>query len=70
MEVFVHRAPTATGYLTYELEGVVELEEMLNSSTLNKPLTDDEEVSVEITGRWGKIKPLLSGPAFADIWFN
>ncbi|GAI92337.1 unnamed protein product, partial [marine sediment metagenome] len=59
-----------TGCTTCDLEGIEELEEQLRGSTPLDPLTDDEEVRVEITGRWGKIKSLLSGPAFADIWFN
>lgn len=68
MEVFIHRAPV--GYTTADLEGVEELEEKLQGLVTFEPLNDDKEVTVEITGRWGKIKSLLSGPAFADIWFN
>jgi len=68
MEVFIHRTPV--GYTTVGLEGVEELEEKLQGLVTFEPLNDDEEVTVEITGRWGKIKSLLSGPAFADIWFN
>ena len=68
MEVFVHRDPT--GYVTKELEGIDELEELLRRLESLSPLDDDAEVRVEITGRWGKIKALLAGPSFADIWFN
>jgi len=68
MEVFVHRDPR--GYLTKELEDIDELEELLRGMESLPPLGDDEQVRVEIAGQWGKIKALLAGPAFADIWFN
>ena len=64
MEVFVHRQPK--GYITNELEDVHELGELLSKYD---PLGDEDEVTIEITGPWHRIRELLSGPMFSDVWF-
>lgn len=68
MDVFVHRNPT--GCETFDLEDINELEEQLKSFSPLKPLNDDSEVKVEITGTWAEIKELLSQPCFKGIWFD
>lgn len=65
MEVFVHRQPK--GYLTKDLEDINELRELL---TNYGPLTDDDEVTVEITASWREIKGLLELGELEGIWFN
>lgn len=63
--IFVHRQPK--GLLTKELEGVEELGEMLQNYG---PLSDGDEVTVEITAPWHQIRELL-GLKFDDrIWFH
>lgn len=68
MEVFVHRSPT--GYQTFDMEGIEELEEHLRNVHTLQPLDDNDEVHVEITGKWGEIRELLSQPCFKEIWFD
>lgn len=68
MNVFVHRDPT--GFETFDMEGIEELEEQLKGIDTFKPLGDEQEVHVEITGEWGEIRELLSQPFFGKIWFN
>lgn len=65
MEIFVHRAPR--GYVTSELEDVNELAELL---TNYGPLSDDDEVIVEITASWSFVRQLLSLDLFNDAWFK
>lgn len=65
MEIFVHRAPR--GYVTSELENVDELGKLL---TNYGPLSDDDEVMVEITASWSFIRKLLSLDLFRDAWFK
>ena len=68
MEVFVHRDPT--GYQTFDMEGIDELEEHLKSVETFEPLDDNEEVHLDITGRWSEIRELLSQDCFKEIWFD
>ena len=68
MEVFIHRSPT--GFETFDMEGIVELEEQLKGMETFKPLDDEREIHVEITGPWGEIRELLSQPFFNKIWFD
>lgn len=65
MEVFVHRQPK--GYLAKDLEGVEELAELL---TNYGPLSDDDEITVEITASWREIKGLLELGELEGIWFT
>ena len=68
MEVFVHRSPK--GFETFDLEGIEELEEQLRGLDSFDKLDDQEEIHVDITGRWGEIRELLSQPFFKRIWFR
>jgi len=68
LDVFVHRNPT--GFETFDMEGIEELEEQLKGIDTFKPFDDKQEVHVEITGPWGEIRELLSQPFFKKIWFN
>ena len=68
LDVFVHRNPT--GFETFDMEGIEELEEQLKGIDTFKPLDDKGEVYVEITGPWGEIRELLSQPCFKQIWFD
>lgn len=68
MEVFVNRSPT--GYVTSELEDMAELQELLGGVATLRPLDDEAEVHVEITGKWGEIRDLLAQPCFKDVWFS
>jgi len=52
------------------MEGVEELEEHLRGVETFEPLQETEDVTVEIIGRWGELKGLLSEPAFKDVWFK
>jgi len=65
MEIFVHREPR--GYITNELEDVQELGELL---TNYGPLGDEDEVTVEISAPWHRIRELRSGEKFHDAWFS
>lgn len=65
MEIFVHRQPK--GFLTKELEGVAELDEMLRGYG---PLSDGDEVTVEITAPWHQIRELLVFKFDEKIWFQ
>ena len=66
MEVFVHRSPT--GLVTSDVEHVAELGEHLEGIFAAKPLDDEAEVNLEITGTWAEIRALLSEPCFRDNW--
>lgn len=68
LDMFVHRAPT--GFETFDMEGIEELEEQLKGIDTFKPLDDGQEIHVEITGPWGEIRELLSQPFFNKIWFD
>lgn len=68
LDVFVHRDPT--GFETFDMEGIEELEEQLKGIDTFKPLDDKQEVHVEITGPWEEIRELLSQPFFKKIWFD
>lgn len=68
MEVWVTRS--LSGFETFDMEGIEELEVMLKGLAVSKPLTDQEEVTVEITGSWAEIKELLSQPVFNKVWFD
>lgn len=68
MDVFVHRNPV--GCETFDLEGIEELEEQLKAIDTFKPLDDEEQILVEISGPWGEIRDLLSQPFFNKIWFD
>ena len=68
MEVFIRRNPI--GYTTGDLEDVEELEEKLRGLQSFHPLSDAEEVIVEVTAPWGTIKRLLAEPFFNSIWFD
>lgn len=68
MEVFVNRDPT--GYVTFELEDIEELEEQLAAFSKPQPLELSSQVRVEITGTWSEIKVLLGQPFFNDFWFD
>jgi len=65
VEIFVHRQPK--GFLTKELEGVAELDEMLQSYG---PLSSGDEVTVEITAPWRQIRELLLYKFDNPIWFQ
>jgi hypothetical protein len=67
MEVFVHRDPT--GYTMDEVENVQELQELLSSGNYG-PLSDSDEVTMEIRAPWTFIRDLLCHPFFAELWFN
>ena len=66
MEVFIHRSPI--GVETFDLEDIQELEEHLKGFDTFKPLSDKEEITVEIKGSWGEIRELLSHSCFQNIW--
>lgn len=68
LDVFVHRNPS--GFETFDLEGIEELEEQLKGIDTFKPLDDKQEVHVDITGPWGEIRELLAQPCFKRIWFD
>lgn len=68
LDVFVHRDPS--GFETFDMEDIKELEEQLKGLDTFKPLDDKEEVHVEITGPWSEIRELLSQPYFNRIWFD
>jgi hypothetical protein len=65
MDIFVHRQPE--GFITNELQDLEELGELL---THYGPLSDADEVTVEITATWREIRTLLSLPLFNEAWFH
>ena len=67
MEIFVRRGGPS-GFLTNQMEDLDEMEEQLRIIETFHPLQETEEVIVEITGKWGDVKQLLSEPAFQDVW--
>lgn len=68
LNVWVRRDPT--GFETFDMEDIEELEEQLKGLEAFKPLDDKSEVCAEITGPWGEIRELLSQPFLKNIWFN
>jgi hypothetical protein len=68
MEVWVRRDPT--GFETFDMEGVEELEEHMKGLVSFGPLEDSSEVCVEITCTWAEAKDMLSLPFFSKIWFD
>ena len=68
LNLWVRRDPT--GFDTFDMEGIEELEEQLKGLEAFKPLDDKSEVCAEITGPWGEIRELLSQPFFKKIWFD
>jgi len=64
MEIFVHRQPQ--GFITKELESADELGELL---TNYGPLSDKDEVTIEVTASWQEIRELLSKLS-DSIWFH
>jgi len=68
LNVWVNRDPT--GFETFDMEGIEELEEQLKGIDTFKPLDDKQEVYVGITGPWGEVRELLSQPFFNKIWFD
>ena len=59
-----------TGFETFVMEDIEELEEQLKGLEAFKPLNDKSEVCAEITGPWEEIRELLSQPFLKKIWFN
>lgn len=64
MEVFVHRMPR--GFLTCELDDILDLEEHL--AGLYGALGPKDEVTVEVMGKWREVCALLSSPTLRGIW--